>query len=139
MKTLWSIALIAATAAAPAYSACSYPTNPGKSPDGATSEKPQMVAHISAVNAYKAEIEKYQQCIKDETAGQVPADWAKATEEERKAKWSEADNQKYSEISNLASQRMNAANDELYTAQTGLNEQIKAFNKKEKEKKEKQN
>lgn len=125
MKALYSIALIAALAAGNAYAACTYPTPPAKLPDGATSTRDEMLAGKKLVTEFDKAIGEYNTCLQkeaDEAIAKLAAD-----DKDRETK--------KAEIQKMADQKHNAAveADEQVAAQ--FNEQLRAYNTKQKEKK----
>ena len=66
MKTVLSLALVAAFVAVPSYAACSYPKAPDNIPDGNSATLEQMLASQKAVKAFDAAITVYQGCLETE-------------------------------------------------------------------------
>ena len=128
MKALHSIALIAALAAAGnAYAACTYPTPPAKLPDGATATRDEMLAGKKMVTEFDQAIGEYNNCLQKETDEAI-AKLASITDaKERDAK--KADLQK------MADQKHNAAVEADEQVASRFNEQLRAYNAKQKEKK----
>lgn len=119
MKALYPLALLGALAAGQAYGACTYPTPPDSLPDGATSTREEMLAGKKKVQEFDQAIGAYTNCLKLETS----AAFAKSpdlTEDQKK------------EIQKMADQMHNAAvqADEALAAR--FNEQLRAFNAKQK-------
>jgi hypothetical protein len=125
MKALYSIALIGALAAGNAYAACTYPTPPSKLPDGATSTRDEMLAGKKLVTEFDKAIGDYNTCLQKEADEAI----AKIPEDDKDRETKKADIQK------MADQKHNAAveADEQIAAQ--FNEQLRAYNTKQKEKK----
>jgi len=125
MKALYSIALIAALAAGNAYAACTYPTPPAKLPDGATATRDEMLAGKKLVTEFDNAIGEYNTCLQkeaDEAIGKLSGD-----DKEKEAK--------KAEIQKMADQKHNAAVEADEQVATRFNEQLRAYNTKQKEKK----
>jgi hypothetical protein len=122
MKALWSVALIAAaTVAAPAYAACTYPSTPEKIPDGNSATLDEMLSAKKAVEKYNQDMTSYLSCIDLEASAQIPADKTKLSAEDKK---------KYDDLAKMQAQKHNAAVDELEAMAARLNEQIRIFKAK---------
>jgi hypothetical protein len=125
MKALYSIALIGALAVGPAYAACTYPSPPDKLPDGATASRDEMLAGKKKVTEFDQAIGEYNTCLQkeaDEAVGKLAAD-----DKEKESK--KADIQK------MADQKHNAAVEADEQIASRFNEQLKAYNAKQKDKK----
>jgi hypothetical protein len=123
MKVLYSIALIGALAVGPAYAACTYPTPPDKLPDGATSTRDEMLAGKKKVTEFDKAIGDYNTCLQkeaDEAIGKLAAD--DKDKETKKA-----------DIQKMADQKHNAAVEADEQVAARFNEQLKAYNAKQKE------
>ena len=66
MKTLYTLAAVAALAVGPVYAACTYPKAPTNIPDGSTATLDQMKAAQAEVKRFNEEITAYQSCLKAE-------------------------------------------------------------------------
>jgi hypothetical protein len=117
MKTLLSLAVIAALGAGPAFAACNYPKAPDSIPDGSTSTLEQMLAGQRSVKAFDAAITEYQNCLETEHNAALAAN-PNLTEEQKK------------ERANILTQKMNAAVDEAQGLADQLNAQIRAYREK---------
>jgi NAD(P)-dependent dehydrogenase (short-subunit alcohol dehydrogenase family) len=82
MKSLLSLALLAALSAGPAYAACTYPKAPDKVPDGNTATLQDMLESQKAVKQFDAEVTSYQGCLEAEHKAALAAD-ATLTEEQK--------------------------------------------------------
>ena len=125
MKALYSIALIAALAAGNAYAACTYPAPPAKLPDGATATRDEMLAGKKLVTEFDNAIGEYNTCLQKEAVeaiGKLSGD-----DKEKEAK--------KAEIQKMADQKHNAAVEADEQIATRFNEQLRAYNAKQKEKK----
>jgi len=125
MKALYSIALIAALAAGNAYAACTYPAPPAKLPDGATATRDEMLAGKKLVTEFDNAIGEYNTCLQKEADEAV----AKLTGEDKEKEAKKA------EIQKMADQKHNAAVEADEQIATRFNEQLRAYNTKQKEKK----
>jgi hypothetical protein len=128
MKALYSIALIAALAAAGnAHAACTYPTPPAKLPDGATATRDEMLAGKKMVTEFDQAIGEYNTCLQKETDEAIAKLASVTDEKERESK--KADLQK------MADQKHNAAVEADEQVAARFNEQLRAYNAKQKAKK----
>jgi hypothetical protein len=125
MKALYSIALIAALSAGPAYAACTYPTPPDKLPDGATATRDEMLAGKKKVTEFDNAIGEYNTCLQKEADEAI----AKLEGDDKERESKKADIQK------MADQKHNAAVEADEQVAARFNEQLRAFNAKQKEKK----
>ena len=125
MKALYSIALIGALAAGNAYAACTYPNPPAKLPDGATATRDEMLAGKKLVTEFDNAIGEYNTCLQKEADEAV----AKLTGEDKEKEAKKA------EIQKMADQKHNAAVEADEQIATRFNEQLRAYNAKQKEKK----
>lgn len=125
MKALYSIALIAALAAGNAHAACTYPMPPAKLPDGATATRDEMLAGKKLVTEFDNAIGEYNTCLQKEADEAI----AKLTGEDK-----EKDTKK-AEIQKMADQKHNAAVEADEQVASRFNEQLRAYNAKQKEKK----
>ncbi len=119
MKALQSLALLAALAAGNAYAACTYPTPPDSLPDGATATREQMLEGKKKVTEFDKAIGAYTACLKLETEAAL-AKSPDLTEEQKK------------EIQKMADQKHNAAVEADEQIAVRFNEQLRAFNAKNK-------
>jgi hypothetical protein len=125
MKALYSIALIGALAAGNAYAACTYPNPPAKLPDGATATRDDMLAGKKMVTEFDNAIGEYNTCLQKEADEAV----AKLTGEDKEKEAKKA------EIQKMADQKHNAAVEADEQIATRFNEQLRAYNAKQKDKK----
>ena len=125
MKALYSIALIAALSAGPAYAACTYPNPPAKLPDGATATRDEMLAGKKLVTEFDNAIGEYNTCLQKEADEAI----AKLTGEDKEKEAKKA------EIQKMADQKHNAAVEADEQIATRFNEQLRAYNQKQKDKK----
>ncbi len=127
MKALYSIALIGALAAGQAYGACTYPNPPDALPDGATATRDDMLAGKKKVVEFDTAIGAYTACIKLETdAALIKAE--PLTAEQKKQN---------EDIQKMADQKHNAAVEADEAIAARFNEQLRAYNAKQKEAKDK--
>lgn len=122
MKMYPLIAVAALLAAGPAVGACIYPKAPANLPDGNTATKDEMLEGAKAVKAYDAEIKAYTDCLKLEHDESMAKEGANLTKEQRE------------ERERIQVQKHNAAVDELQAVAERFNEQIRAFNARQKKK-----
>lgn len=125
MKALYSIALIGVLAAGNAYAACTYPAPPAKLPDGATATREDMLAGKKMVTEFDQAIGAYNTCLQKEADEAI----AKLAADDK-----EKDSKK-AEIQKMADQKHNAAVEADEQVATQFNEQLRAYNAKQKEKK----
>ena len=125
MKALYSIALIGALAAGNAYAACTYPTPPDKLPDGATATREEMLAGKKMVTEFDNAIGAYNTCLQKEADEAI----AKLAGDDKEKESKKADIQK------MADQKHNAAVEADEQIATRFNEQLRAYNNKQKDKK----
>jgi hypothetical protein len=119
MKSLLSLALLAALSAGPAYAACTYPKAPDKVPDGNTATLQDMLDSQKAVKQFDAEVTSYQGCLEAEHKAALAAD-ATLTEEQK------------AERAKIVAQKHNAAADDAQAAADKLNAQIRVYKEKNK-------
>ena len=118
MKTLLSLALIAASVAAgPAFAACTYPKAPDKIPDGNTATLDEMLAAQRAVKAFDAAITAYQGCLEQEHNSALAAN-PEMTEEQK------------AERLKILGQKQNAAVDDAQALADRFNAQIRVYREK---------
>ena len=117
MKTVFSLALIAAFVAVPSYAACSYPKAPDNVPDGNSATLEQMLASQKAVKAFDAAITAYQGCLETENNEALAAN-PTLTEEQK------------SERMKILAQKQNAAVDDSQGWADKLNAQIRVWREK---------
>jgi hypothetical protein len=114
-SSLFLALALAAAAVTPARAAdCAYPRAPASMPDGNVASKDEMVAAMTEVKKYNAEMETYLACL-DGDKKTLPAD---ATDDQKK----EFDRQEAIRV-----QKHNAAVDEMEAVTTKFNTQLKAF------------
>jgi hypothetical protein len=127
MKALYSIVLIAAVSAGPAYAACTYPNPPAKLPDGATATRDQMLEGKKAVTEFDNAIGAYNTCLQKEADDAI----AKLAADDKDRETKKA------EIQKMADQKHNAAVEADEQVAQQFNEQLRAYNAKAKEAKDK--
>jgi hypothetical protein len=127
MKALYSIALFGTLAAGQAYGACTYPVPPDTVPDGATATRDQMLAGQKKVVEFDKLINAYNTCLQLEADAAIVKS-AELTAEQKKQ--NEA-------IMKMADQKHNAAVDADEAVAARFNEQLRAFNAKQKAAKDK--
>ena len=125
MKALYSIALIAALAGGNAYAACTYPNPPAKLPDGATATRDEMLAGKKMVTEFDNAIGEYNTCLQKEADEAI----AKLTGDDKEKEAKKA------EIQKMADQKHNAAVEADEQVASRFNEQLRAYNAKQKDKK----
>jgi ABC-type Fe3+ transport system substrate-binding protein len=102
--------------ASAAHAECAYPKSPDAVPDGSTASEQEMVAAMGQFKQYNSDVEAYLKCLDDETATRVKdAGGSTGTILQIKA---------------MQSKKHNSAVDELQTAATKFNAQIRAFKSK---------
>jgi hypothetical protein len=119
MKALHSLTLLAALAAGQAYGACTYPTPPDSLPDGNTATREEMLEGKKKVVAFDQAITAYTACLKLENEAAM-AKASDLTEEQKK------------EMQRMVDQKHNAAVEADEALAARFNEQLKAFNAKNK-------
>ena len=124
MKALYSIALLGALAAGQAQGACTYPTAPGALPDGATATRDDMLAGKKKVVQFDNDISAYTSCLKLETEAAL-------------AKSADLTDAQKADIQKMADQKHNAAVEADEALAARFNEQLRAYNAKQKEKDDK--
>ena len=117
MKTVLSLALVAAFMAVPGYAACSYPKAPDNVPDGNNATLEQMLASQKAVKAFDAAITAYQSCLETENNEALAAN-PTLTEEQK------------GERMKILAQKQNAAVDDAQAWADKLNAQIRVWREK---------
>ena len=119
MKKL-SCLLVLVAMTSPAWADCTYPKAPTKFPNGKTSTKEEMVAAMKVNKTYQADVTTYLECLKAENEAALAKDAATLTDDQRKTM-----NARYT-------QKNDAAVDEAQKVADRFNEQVRAFNAKEK-------
>src|SRR5215831_16718070 len=114
---LTALALAGSLAAAQANAACTYPSKPGKMPDGNTASKDEMIAAKKLVVQYNTDMAAYLECLDTEFSAKL-ASMPKATDKEK------ADLQKKQD------EKHDAAVNELQGVTDGFNEQLRAYKAK---------
>jgi hypothetical protein len=117
MKTVLSLALVAAFVAVPSYAACTYPKAPENPPDGSTATLEAMVTSQKAYKAFDAAIADYQRCLEGEHNEALAAN--PALTDEQKA-----------ERIKILNQKVNASAVEAETAAEKINAQIRVWREK---------
>jgi hypothetical protein len=126
MKVLFAIAAVAAlTTGGVASADCTYPTPPGKIPDGRTATLDEMVTAQKAVKDYDKAIKAYTDCLKLEHDDVVGKIGDKPTPEQKKA---------LADMERVQTQKNNAAVDQEQSVVDRFNEQIRIFKEKQKNK-----
>jgi hypothetical protein len=118
MKVLLAFAAIAALAAGAAHADCPYPAPPDKLPDGATATLQDMLAGQKAVGDYNKAITDYTNCIDQEVNDAIAKGGDKLKPEQK------------ADMQRIATQKHNAAIDQLQSVATRFNEQVKVFKAK---------
>lgn len=106
MKTLYSLAIVAALAAGPLHAACTYPKAPEKIPDGSTADLAQMRAAQAEVKRFNEEITAYQTCLKSEHDAALTAnpDLTEEQKKEREQIYASKNDAAYEAVSGVAAQ-----------------------------------
>jgi hypothetical protein len=116
MKAACLLSLCVLGLASTAHAECSYPKAPESVPDGKSASEQEMVAAMSQFKQYNSDVEAYLKCLDDETA--------------EKVKEAGGSTGSIMQIKALQSKKHNSAVDELQTAATKFNEQVRAFKSK---------
>ena len=106
--------------AAAANAECTYPREPGNTPDGATATQDQMVEGMKAVKEYNGQVTAYLSCLEQEMNARVEAAGPDAPAEQ------------IEQIKAIHTKRHNAAVEALEAHAARFNEQVKAFKAREK-------
>jgi len=117
MKKFSCLLLLAALLSSTAWAACTYPTAPGKLPDGSTASRDEMLAGKKLVEQYNADMNTYLGCIKTEYDDSV-AKGATLTEEQKQ------------QMAARYTAKNDAAVDELQGVASRFNEQLRVFKAK---------
>jgi hypothetical protein len=112
-----ALILAGGLAAAQANAACTYPTPPGKFPDGSVATKEEMLAAKKQVVQYNSEMDVYLGCIKGEFEAQVAAN--PDAKQDQKDKLARDQDEKH-----------NAAVKEVTDVTDRFNEQLRAWKAK---------
>ena len=104
-------------AAAQANAACTYPTAPGKFPDGTVATKEEMLAAKGLVVKYNQDIDAYIGCITSEYEAQIAASPNATAEQKEK-------------LTNDKNQKHDAAVKEVTEVTDRFNEQLRAWKAK---------
>ena len=118
MKALLALAAATALSAGAAYADCPYPAAPDKLPDGATATMQDMLAGQKAVGEYNKAITEYMSCIDKEVDDAVAKAGDKLKPEQK------------ADMQRIATQKHNAAFEQLQTVADRFNEQVKVFKAK---------
>lgn len=118
MKAFLALAAIAALAAGAAHADCPYPAAPDKLPDGATATLQDMLAGQKAVGEYNKAITDYTSCIDKEVDDAIAKGGDKLKPEQK------------ADMQRIATQKHNAAIDQLQSVAARFNEQVKVFKAK---------
>lgn len=116
MKKFSCAVLLAASLSSTAWAACTYPTAPGKLPDGSTASRDDMLAGKKLVEKYNTDMNAYLACIKDEYDASTKA--ASLTEEQKQ------------QMAARYTAKNDAAVDELQGVASRFNEQLRVFKAK---------
>ena len=116
-KFLTALVLMGGLAAAHANAACSYPTAPGKFPDGTQATKDEMLAAKKLVVQYNTDMDTYLACLKDDYDARVAA--APDASADQKAEMAKKQDSKY-----------NDAVKEVTDVTERFNEQLRAWKAK---------
>ena len=120
MKTMLTLGLLATLASAPLLAAdCVYPKSPiDKIPSGSAAAKEELIAARKTVQEYIAAMDTYLECLGTEyTANSTKAD---ATEEQK------------TQLKTVFQQKSDAAQGEKEAVGLRMNEQLRAYNEKNK-------
>ncbi len=112
-----ALILVGGLAAAQANAACTYPTPPGKFPDGSVASKEEMLAAKKQVVQYNTDMDAYLGCIKTEFDASVAAN-PNATKEQQEKAARDQD------------EKHNAAVKEVTDVTDRFNEQLRAWKAK---------
>jgi len=112
-----ALVLAGGLAAAQANAACTYPTPPGKFPDGSQASKEEMLAAKKLVVQYNADINTYTECLKSELDAQVAANPNATAEQKEK-------------LARDTEEKHNAAVKEVTDVTDRFNEQLRAWKAK---------
>ena len=99
MKSLLSVAALAALCTSPAFADCTIPDNNVQIPDGATATKEEMIAAQKAVQAYDAAVKVYTDCLQQEQQQQLDAGGDKV---KLQKKYAELNNVQVEKVQQLA-------------------------------------
>jgi len=102
-------------AAGAAHADCPYPAPPAKLPDGATATLQDMLAGQKAVGEYNKAITDYTGCIDKEVEDAIAKGGDKLKPEQK------------ADMQRIATQKHNAAIDQLQSVADRFNEQVKVF------------
>ena len=102
---------------------CVYPKAPGGIPDGNTATEEEMIAGMSAVKDYNAEVTAYLSCLEMQVQTDISAAGMEATKET------------IDQIKAISAKRHNAAVEELQAHAARFNEQVKVYKARDKGKK----
>jgi hypothetical protein len=116
-----AVVLALAAGAAAAQGTCIYPRPPESMPDGMTATRDQMVAAYAAVKQFDADIAAYNTCLELELQAALA-----------NPELAEPDRQR---IRAMQAQKNNAAVDHAEQIAQNFNEQLRAFNSREENKK----
>lgn len=119
-KSALALALLPLLVGGTAWADCAYPRAPTRIPDGTTSSKEEMLAAKKEVEQYNKDMEAYLSCIKVEHDEIVAKRGDELTEDQKK------------QLAAILTQKNDAAVDELQSVAARFNEQVRAFNKKDK-------
>jgi hypothetical protein len=117
MKAAWLLSFCALLGlASTAHAECAYPKAPESIPDGKSASEPEMVAAMGQFKQYNTDVEAYLKCLDEETVDKI--------------KEAGGSTGTIMQIKALQSKKHNSAVEELQTAATKFNEQVRAFKSK---------
>ena len=102
----------------PAFAECVYPKTPPSAPNGNTATQEEMVAGMQAVRQYNETMTVYLKCLDDEATARIQE--------------AGADQDKVKRIKSMATEKHDAAIDELNSRADDFNAQLKIFKQKQK-------
>lgn len=111
-------AIVAAAFVAPASAECVYPKAPTSTPNGDTATEAEMIAGMTAIKKYDAEVQAYLGCLDTEAAARITEAGDKADQ--------------VKQIKAMNDKKQSAALRELHTSADEFNVQLKAYKAKQK-------
>lgn len=112
------IAALACLVMGTAQATCIYPRKPDKVPDGKTATRDEMIAGQKAVQQFDADVTAYNACLDMEMAAY-----------EKSGLYDET---RLAELRAIQAKKNNAAVDEVQAVADSMNEQIRAYNERDK-------
>jgi hypothetical protein len=98
------------------HAECTYPKAPDSVPNGSTASEQDMLAAVAQFKQYNSDVESYLKCLDDETAEKVKDAGGSAGT--------------IMQIKAIQSKKHNSAVDELQTAASKFNQQVRAYKSK---------